>query len=61
MSSHSEPRLFAVTRRTGQTRWYGCLLVSIRDHFLFSGTVMYATHALDAFTQFENENTLAPA
>jgi AhpD family alkylhydroperoxidase len=22
--------------------------------------VMYATHALDAFTQFENENTLAP-
>src|SRR5262245_3654591 len=23
--------------------------------------VMYATHALDAFTQFENENTLAPA
>jgi AhpD family alkylhydroperoxidase len=24
-------------------------------------SVMYATHALDAFTQFENENTLAPA
>jgi AhpD family alkylhydroperoxidase len=23
--------------------------------------VMYATHALDAFTQFENENTLGPA
>jgi AhpD family alkylhydroperoxidase len=23
--------------------------------------VMYATHALDAFTQFENENTLVPA
>jgi len=23
--------------------------------------VMYATHALDVFTQFENENTLAPA
>ena len=23
--------------------------------------VMYATHALDAFTQFENENTLASA
>ena len=23
--------------------------------------VMYATHALDAFTQFENETTLAPA
>jgi AhpD family alkylhydroperoxidase len=24
-------------------------------------SVMYATHALDAFTQFENENTLVPA
>jgi hypothetical protein len=24
-------------------------------------SVMYATHALDAFTQFENEKTLAPA
>src|SRR6476620_8400399 len=24
-------------------------------------SVMYATHALDAFTQFENEITLAPA
>jgi len=24
-------------------------------------SVMYATHALGAFTQFENENTLAPA
>jgi len=24
-------------------------------------SVMYATHALDAFTQFENENALAPA
>jgi hypothetical protein len=24
-------------------------------------SVMYATHALDAFTQFENEQTLAPA
>jgi alkylhydroperoxidase/carboxymuconolactone decarboxylase family protein YurZ len=23
--------------------------------------VMYATHALNAFTQFENEHTLAPA
>ncbi|MGB6311635.1 MAG: carboxymuconolactone decarboxylase family protein [Pseudolabrys sp.] len=24
-------------------------------------SVMYATHALDSFTQFENEKTLAPA
>jgi len=24
-------------------------------------SVMYATHALDAFTQFQNEDTLAPA
>jgi len=24
-------------------------------------SVMYATHALDAFTQFESENALAPA
>jgi AhpD family alkylhydroperoxidase len=24
-------------------------------------SVMYATHALDAFTQFESQNTLAPA
>jgi hypothetical protein len=27
MSSHIESRLFAATRRTGQTRWYGCLLI----------------------------------
>ena len=27
MSSHLEPRLFAATRRTGQKRWYGCLLI----------------------------------
>jgi len=27
MSSHPESRLFAATRRTGQTRWYGHLLI----------------------------------
>ena len=27
MSSHPESRLFAVTRRTGRTRWYGRLLI----------------------------------
>ena len=46
MSSHPEPRLFAVMRRTGQTRWYGFLLVTFRDHFLFSGMMIFAAVSL---------------
>ena len=55
MSSHSEPRLFAVTRRTGQTRWYGFLLVTFRDHFLFSGMMILAAVSLAGCQTFSQD------
>jgi outer membrane protein TolC len=55
MSSHPESRLFAVMRRTGQRRWFGCLLVTIRDHFLFSGMMILAAVSLAGCQTFSQD------